>query len=266
MLALLILEGVVVAILALLVLGLLRSHAEILRQLHELREGAPPPATDVVIRPRAAPAGSRRAHDLVGETPDGEAVAVGVVGAPHHTLLAFLSSGCATCTEFWAAFAAPDRLALPPATRLVVATRGVEAESVSAIRKEAPADLTVVMSTAGWESYAVPGSPYFVLVDGPAGVVAGEGTGTSWSQVQSLMAQALDDGSSPDPRTRRTDRGRMATDDAELLAAGIGPGHASLFGTSPAQPVPPTQPVPPAQPVPSAPPGPTAATYRGENR
>lgn len=103
MLALVILEGVVVAILALLVLGVLRSHAEILRQLHELRRGGAPEPPELFIGPRSTAAGSRRAHDLVGETPDGEAVAVSVVGAAHHTLVAFLSSGCATCAEFWTA-------------------------------------------------------------------------------------------------------------------------------------------------------------------
>ena len=120
-------------------------------------------------------------------------MAIGVNGAAHNTLVAFLSSGCATCSEFWRAFAAPARLGLPAGTRLVVATRGPEAESVTAIRQAAPADLTVVMTTAGWERYAVPGSPYFVLVDGPAATVIGEGTGTTWAQVQSLMGQALGD-------------------------------------------------------------------------
>ncbi len=240
MLALVIIEGVVVAMLAFLVVGLLKSHAEILRQLHEL---APRPAEsefppELPLGPRPVPVGTR-AHDLVGETPDGEAVAISVAGAAHHTLVAFLSSGCATCGEFWHAFATPDQLGLPPRTRLVVVTRGVEADSVTAIRDVAPANATVVMSTEGWESYAVPGSPYFVLVDGPAGAVVGEGTGTTWTQVQSLMSQALGDRSAQanrSARKRRTDRDRADWDEAELLAAGIGPGHASLFASAPSSP------------------------------
>jgi hypothetical protein len=253
-LALVILEAVVVALLAFLVLGLLKSHAEILRQLHELGQGRDGQGRDgqgrdemesapqLFVGERSAGLGISRAHDLIGETPDGEAVAIGVAGATHHTLVAFLSSGCATCAEFWDALARPAALGLPPRTRLVVVTRGPEAESVTAIRGVAPADLTVVMSTSGWESYAVPGSPYFVLVDGPAAAVVGEGTGTSWVQVQSLMRQALGDRSASAhraPRPRRSDRGRMETDDVELLAAGIGPGHASLFAGPP--------PTPPAQ-------------------
>lgn len=251
MLTLVVLEGVVVAILAFLVLGLLRSHAEILRRLHELgvpieesahrHEALPDVAVSIGDRPGAA-------EDVVGETPDGEAVAISVAGAPHRSLLAFLSSGCATCADFWRVFARPETLALPADTRVIVVTRGPELESVTAIREVAPAATTVVMSTETWERYAVPGSPYFVLVDGAAGTVAGEGTGTSWAQVQSLIGQALADrtaltdrsdraggGTRLDPdrdgtlRRRRTDRGRMDTDDAELLAAGIGPGHPSLF-------------------------------------
>jgi hypothetical protein len=253
-LALVILEGVVMAMLTFLVVGLLKSHAEILRQFHELGQGRD--ATEMAPQPLISgrpvgPEGSL-AHDLIGESPDGESVAIGVAGAAHHTLVAFLSSGCATCAEFWGALGRPDTLGLPPRTRLVAVTRGPEAESVTAIRDVAPPDLTVVMSTQGWESYAVPGSPYFVLVDGPAGAVIGEGTGTSWAQVQSLMRQALGDrsadrstdgdgstdgsadgdgdrGGSRRQRQRRSDRGRMETDDVELLAAGIGPGHASLF-------------------------------------
>jgi hypothetical protein len=243
-LAVVILEGVVVALLAFLVVGLLKSHAEILRQLHELGQGRDgiEPAAQPFIGERSLDAGASLAHDLIGETPDGEAVAIGVAGAAHHTLVAFLSSGCATCTEFWGAFGRPTTLGLPPRTRLIVVTRGPEAESVTAIRDVAPADLTVVMSTQGWENYAIPGSPYFVLVDGPAGVVIGEGTGTSWAQVQSLMRQALGDrtarpaGGARLPRQRRSDRGRMETDDTELLAAGIGPGHASLFAGPPPTP------------------------------
>jgi hypothetical protein len=254
MIALVILEGVVVALLAFLVIGLLKSHAEILRQLHDLgvRPGSPDrldhgAALETPVPLRPLPGSSPAVRDLVGESPYGEAMALSVAGAGHHTLLAFLSSGCATCRQFWQAFATPERLGLPPDTRLVAVTRSPDAESVTAIRDEAPADLTVVMTTQGWEDYHIPGSPYFVLVDGPAGAVAGEGTGTSWHQIQSLMRQAL--GDRPEgaaPSRRRSDRGRMATDDAELLAAGIGPGHSSLF----AGPAPPVRDVPPDAEVP----------------
>ena len=47
------------------------------------------------------PAPGRDAHDLVGVDPDGDAIALRVVGAPHLTVLAFLSSSCLTCGRFW---------------------------------------------------------------------------------------------------------------------------------------------------------------------
>ena len=46
-------EGVVIAVLALLVVGLLRSHAEILKRLHELGAGLDPDAA--LLRPRRRP-------------------------------------------------------------------------------------------------------------------------------------------------------------------------------------------------------------------
>jgi hypothetical protein len=72
----------------------------------------------------------------------------------------------------------------------------------------------VVMSSAAWDDYAVPGSPYFVHVED--GLVVGEGSGTEWSQVADLLSDALAERDSAD---------RV---DAELEAAGIGPGHPSL--------------------------------------
>ena len=67
----------------------------------------------------------------------------------------------------------------------------------------------------------VPGSPYFVLVDGAAGRVEGEGTGTSWPQVRNLIVSASDD--------TRDGAGREARIDRELLAHGIAPGDPVLY-------------------------------------
>jgi hypothetical protein len=118
---LIVLLGVVVALLAVLVVGLLRSHAEILRRLHELGagiydesasdDGAATPAgesggvrTQVEIKTRPGVPEPRSAeglvatdaHDVAGVTPTGSSALVGVVGTGHTTLLAFLSSGCGT--------------------------------------------------------------------------------------------------------------------------------------------------------------------------
>lgn len=233
MTALVVLEGCAIALLGLLVAGLLRSHAEILRRLHELGAGLEEPATapgaapaDVAIgvRPGLAypPQTWPEPRDVVGETPAGEAAAVAVTGSGPGTdgagtLLAFLSSGCGTCAGFWRAFAEPTRLGLPAGVRLVVVTKGPEQESVVALRELAAPELTVVASTAAWTDYAVPVAPYFVYVSG--GRVTGAGAAATWEQVARLFDQAYAD-----------DRDNAARVDAELLAAGIGPGHPSLYG------------------------------------
>ncbi|PPK98069.1 hypothetical protein CLV92_102222 [Kineococcus xinjiangensis] len=236
---------VAVALLGVLVVGLLRSHAEILRSLHELgagREDTAPRAAGPVdvpfgVRPGVLePAGvtGAGAVDVSGETPDGDSVQFSVTAGPD-TLLAFLSSGCLTCHGIWERFRDRTPLGLPAGTRLVVVTQGTERESATAVEKLAAPGLAVVMSTAVWEAYEVPGSPYFVLVDGTAGRVAGEGSATSWEQVERLVTEATGD-RARDIAAHRHGHGedtgdgahREARADRELLAAGIAPGHPSL--------------------------------------
>jgi hypothetical protein len=219
-----------VAALAVLVVGLLRSHAEVLRRLHELGAGLYDEATGPPAHaaPRGEPAGT--AHDLAGVSPAGEAVAVGIVGAPRPTLLAFLSSGCATCAGFWEAFAGDIMGDLPDRrTRLVVVTRGPEHESRSEVARLAPPGLTTVMSSAAFDDYGVPASPYVVLVDGPSGQVLGEGAAASWPQVANLLRQAVADQAAARRSEEPGTRGRDARVESDLVAAGIGQGHPSLY-------------------------------------
>lgn len=249
MLVLVVIEAVVLAFLALLVAGLLRSHAEILRTFHDLGVGRDPAAGSGVTTPvqaptlTRAPAGSAStATDLAGVTPSGDAVVIGVANAAQPTLLAFLSSGCITCHHFWDTFADP-KLDLPGGARLVVVTMGAEAESESAIIGLAPPEVTVLMSSEAWADYEVPGSPYFVFVEGATGRLVGQGTAPDWDQVVRLMTQAGDDGAlaasrqASNTRARRAerrkldDRAREARADEILMAAGIYPGDPSLYAS-----------------------------------
>ena len=217
-----------VLVLGVLVAGLLRSHAEILKALHELGAGleldrdapGPVPVTiEGVVPPR--PAGSTAPDAVAGSTLGGEEVAISLRGG-RSTLLAFLSSGCTTCKEFWTAFG--TGLPSGPAdARLVVVVRDLDEESPSALAKLATGDVPVVASTATWDGLDVPGSPYFVLVD-PTGRVVGEGSGASWPQVADLLGQAHADAGSTSQRRER--------DEAALRAAGIEPGHPSLYEAS----------------------------------
>src|SRR5512134_1090648 len=119
MLAAVIAEGIAIVLLGVLVLGLLRSHALILKALHELgaglelekeagsgASGGPGPVSvdlesGVVANARPE---SSRAADVVGTTLDRQERTVTVTGQGQRTLLAFLSSGCSVCQTFWEEF------------------------------------------------------------------------------------------------------------------------------------------------------------------
>ena len=232
MAVLVLLLAVVVALLGVLVAGLLRSHAEILRALHQLGAGLDPDAplprntrdTERLAR------STRRATDIAGESPTGDALSIGVVDVDHPTLVAFLTSGCTTCAGFWTAFSQP-RLRVPGGARVVAVTQGPEAESPARLTKFAPPDVPVVMSSAAWTDYEVPLAPYFAYVDGPTGAIVGEGNAATWEQLVSMMQQALADAGLARGRRRRDARDADRADlaDEELRRAGIQPGDPSLY-------------------------------------
>jgi len=248
--------GAVVLLLAVLVAGLLRSHADILKALHDLGAGVGDPTGDahdhgagpstaagaqvpLTMGPTlAADRDSTSAPTLAGVTPSGDALAIAPASAGTLTLLAFLSTGCASCAEFWESFRQPDRLGLSAGTRLVVVTKGPDREIPGEVADLAAPGLMVLMSSDAWTDYEVPGSPFFVLVDGTAGRRVGEGVANHFSQVAELVRRAEVDAAAftLDIRTGR-DVGldgpaRESANDRELLDAGIGPGDPSLYPTS----------------------------------
>lgn len=255
--------GIVVAVLTLLVIGLLRSHADILRRLHELDGGIEEGTGTTTATTGGGPRTVRRdefqtfpevqapperegfteSRDLVGVGVGDDAVTIRVTDVTHRTLVAFLSGTCLTCQRFWDAFQKPAKLGLPRDVRPVIVTKGADQESVSTVAGLAPPKVPVVMSNDAWVSYDVPGSPYFVLVDGRTGKVQGEGTGIDWPQVKGLLTQVTDDAAYADELESRrvakpsADDQRERRVDQELLAAGIAPGDASLYGT-PVEPAP----------------------------
>ena len=270
MTALVVILAVVVLLLTVLVVGLLRSHAEILRALHDLgvnlEDGAPTggartfsadtrgqraqaAASGTGVAPQGSAPQDRiganglalpedgplvDAHDLMGTTPRGDASAIGVVGTPGLTLLAFLTTGCASCMDFWEAFREPaNRQVAGKGSQLVVLTKGQDAESPAAVRELADPELTTLMSSEAFDDYSVPLAPYFVLIDGGQGRVVGEGAAGSFDQLGSLIQKAMADsgyGSEKSRSRREMLRGlrQNLTADEALASAGIGPGHASL--------------------------------------
>jgi hypothetical protein len=231
---------VAVALLGVLVAGLLRANAEMVRAFHQMGVNVGPDpgtsqTTPVALNPRPTPGrpDSSDVIDLAGSTPQGDAISLALTGVRHDTLVAFLTSGCETCRGFWEAFRndPPD---VPGGARLVVVTRGSDAESPGAIASLAGGGrsaVPVVMSNEAWEHYDIPYAPYFVYVSGPLGRVVGEGVAAGWEQVHTLVANAVADGTTGRPRSR-ADRERDSAVDRALQEAGIGPGDPRLHPTS----------------------------------
>jgi hypothetical protein len=222
-------ETLLLVLLAILVVGLLRSHAEILRRLGP-PEGARAADGTAVAGEAASPRAPAPAADIAGTTLDGAPVQVGVRPGGPSTLLAFLSSGCLACRTFWESLGS-DAPAVPGGARLVAITKDRDLESPARLRELAPAKVPLVMSSAAWRDYGVPTSPYFVYIDGRSGEVQGEGAASGWGQVASLLRDALDDAASAERASGRGASGaeRLSRVDRELAEAGIGPGHESLY-------------------------------------
>jgi len=236
-------ETVLLALLLVLVAGLLRSHAEILKRLSALEGGAP--AGDRVpglAHPPATPRSSEELSPaaLTGVTPAGDAIGLALQApASRPTLLAFLTSGCSSCAGFWETLG--DQR-LPPGIEILIVTHGSDRESPARLRKLAPEHVPVLMSSQAWADYGVPGSPYFVLVDG---LIRGEGVATTWSALASLVGDAIEDqqaggavgsergaevaGAGQRAGVAGAGQRRARDIDATLAAAGIHPGHESLY-------------------------------------
>ena len=239
MVALVIGSTFVVLLLGILVAGLLRSHADILRSLHELGVGVGDPSAAPVVAPvtLTAPASSPAlgaAPPVAGVTPTGDARAVAVDNSDDLTLLGFLSSGCTGCATFWDALQDPGRLQLPERTRVVIVTKGPDREVPSEVRSRTTGRVPVVMSTDAWLDYQVPGSPFFVLVDGATGRKVGQGVASQVGQLAELVRRAEHDRSSAGGGRGRGEESlggpaREAAADEVLAAAGILPGDPSLY-------------------------------------
>ena len=245
MVALVIVSTFIVLMLGILVAGLLRSHADILRALHDLGAGVGDPSTasvaaPVTFTPPAPGPDSASASELgvapaiAGITPTGDARAVAVDNSDDFTLLGFLSSGCTGCAAFWDALQEPGRLQLPDRTRVVIVTKGPEREIPAEVQAKATGRVPVVMSTEAWLDYQVPGSPFFVLVDGATGHKVGQGVASHVGQLAELVRRAEHDrghGGGTRGRGEASLAGpaREAAADEILAAAGILPGDPSLY-------------------------------------
>ena len=226
MTAVVIIEGVVILLLAILVGGLLKSHAEILRQLNALgvsEDGSVSVGTSQT-RPKTTGFEKAPTTTLSGVDLAGGSVSMSLDHGRGNTLLAFLSSGCLSCETFWDEFGGEFDLPTPD-TRTVIVTKGVNSESPSKLRELAPSKVPLLMSDDVWDSFRVPMTPYFLLVDG-TGMVMGEGAAASWRHLLGLLRQSAADAANP---LHLDTEGRRQFTDTQLRSAGVHPGDPSLY-------------------------------------
>jgi len=241
--ALLVVLTFVVLLLGVFVAGLLRSHADILRSLHELGVGVGDPAADtpaVPVEMSPGPAAGMMlgvAPAIAGLTPSGDARAVAVDNSDRLTLVGFLSSGCQSCAGFWDALQRPDLLGLPDGTRVVIVTKGPELEITPQVQALTSGRVPVLMSTEAWHDYQVPGSPFFVLVDGVSGQKIGQVVAAQVGQLVDLVRRAQSErkpvlAARPMSQPRLDGPAREVANDEALREAGILPGDPSLYPRS----------------------------------
>ena len=184
---------VAVALLTLLVIGLLRSYADLVKALHD---------AGIRIEPSddsPTPTGSfshthngSQASPVTGSTLEGGVRSVAVSGGTGLLLLAFLSSGCGTCMEFWRVLRSEG--AIPGLDADVVAiTREPAREEPAKLSELAGDKVQVVMSEETWAAYDPPVTPHFVLIDRSTGSIIGEGSSPNPDSLVALLSRAAAD-------------------------------------------------------------------------
>lgn len=220
--ALIVIEAIVIGLLVVLVAGLLRSHAEILRQLHALGGGEHPTET-LVPPPRRSALGPTPLTNLSGPTPEGGTASVALTGSRGYSLLAFLSTTCTSCQPFWQGLSGDLNFS---GARPIVVTKDPNEESPADIARMASGKVTTLMSSDAWDAFKVPATPYFALVDNANATVVGEGSATNWGRVGEMVIRAISDHSHP---LHSSTSARKADVDQELREAGIQPGDERLY-------------------------------------
>jgi hypothetical protein len=191
-------DTVLLALLCLLMVGLLRGHAELMRRTSAMESnpdgppelnGAKGNGFELLPAPRAE---ETPAFDIAGTLLDGGVQKVSM-RSNRNTLLAFLSSGCSACVPFWEGLSDVQRKQLPGQARIVVVSKDPEMESPSRLESLVPPETSFIMSSQAYADYKVELSPYFIFVEGTSGQVVSEGTATTWPQVLSLLTDAMRD-------------------------------------------------------------------------
>jgi len=174
-------EAVAIGILTLLVSGLLRTQARIVAALRQLQ---PPPGVTTGAH-GAWEGGAKQgavAPEVWGVDLDGRAVHV---TTDQHRVLAFLTSGCASCGWWWQQLASAGPTMVPG---LVVVTPDPQTDAPEDIRALWRPGLTVVMSSDAWEHYGVRAGSSFVVIGDDR--IQAAGTAADWDGLVALLSAA----------------------------------------------------------------------------
>ncbi len=156
-----------------------------------------PPPADVLARlvpiPTFRDHPATVPHDIEGFGVDGSPKRVAVVGSADRFLLLFLSSECQGCRDLWeGAHALRD--AIPNGVRIIVVTKGPEAEDGAAVAALAQPGTEVIMSSRAYGDYLVAGPPFLAVVAG--GKVQTEGVAWGIEETARTTRVGLGEGGS----------------------------------------------------------------------
>jgi hypothetical protein len=189
---------VVVILLCVVVVALVRAQASTARRLaiverRLLRAQRRVEPEEATMDPQSTPepvdeAAGGDTVDVRGVTVDGEPALVELERPDRPTLVAFLSTTCGICLGLWEQLRDRDLSGV----RTVVVTKDPAVEDVQrAAGLARSGSLPVVMSSEAWDDYEVPGSPYFLLVDGTPATVVAEGEASTWDAVQRIAERSM---------------------------------------------------------------------------
>jgi hypothetical protein len=234
----------VVALQMLFVLGLLRSHAELLTRISQLenqsRDTSPAQPSALTAMPDGVVPMPERVDStaisaVVGIDPNLQPFNLKLSEASEaYVLLSFLSTTCLTCLDIWrdiieTGTPAGRIEAGEQAAEVLLILKGREEENLGKVRAlAADTPVPVVMSGDAWSELSVPGSPYFSLIDARTGSVVGAGSAQSWEQLRSLASDAMLELAVVAGTAADGYRSIIEREDEALRSAGILPGDPSL--------------------------------------
>jgi len=126
-------------------------------------------------------------------SPEGRRLEVRLADCGPLVLLAFLTTHCDGCDEFWSGTGDPVVGTLPTSVSTVVVTKGPETVDPDEVARVASGrgDVPVIMSDEAWADYQVMGYPFFVLVDATDRCVVGETVGFGWADIADMIHSAI---------------------------------------------------------------------------